>query len=149
MNANGSQSAYTVLIADDNRDTVETLSALVRFEGHQVIEAHCGAQALKQAQQLHPGVLVLDIGMPGRSGYEVASQIRREPWGQHAIRILRVVPHGRQRTRDRGWIRLPPYQADRSRCAARTVSIHKRIAEASQPNPQPVGLSHLEGRGHI
>ena len=45
MNANGSQSAYTVLIADDNRDTVETLSALVRFEGHQVIEAHCGAQA--------------------------------------------------------------------------------------------------------
>jgi CheY-like chemotaxis protein len=87
MNANGSQSAYTVLIADDNRDTVETLSALVRFEGHQVIEAHCGAQALKQAQQLHPGVLVLDIGMPGRSGYEVASQIRREPWGQHAILI--------------------------------------------------------------
>src|ERR1700722_241769 len=87
MNANGSQSAYTVLIADDNSDTVEMLSALVRIEGHQVIEAHCGAEALKQAQQLHRGGLVLDIGMPGLSGYEVASRIRREPWGQHAISI--------------------------------------------------------------
>jgi CheY-like chemotaxis protein len=87
MNLNGSQSGYTELIADDHRETVETLSALLLFEGHHVVEAHCGAEALEQSQQLHPRVLVLDIGMPGLSGYQVASQIRPESWGQHAILI--------------------------------------------------------------
>jgi CheY-like chemotaxis protein len=88
MNPNGLQSAtYTVLIADDNRDTVETLSALLRIKGHHVIEARCGAEALEQGQQWRPRVLILDIGMPGPDGYEVARRIRREPWGHQAILI--------------------------------------------------------------
>jgi CheY-like chemotaxis protein len=87
MNPNGFQSAYTVLVADDNRDTVQTLSALLRIEGHHVIEAHCGAEALERSQQWHPRVLVLDIGMPGLNGYQVASRIRGEPWGHEATLI--------------------------------------------------------------
>jgi CheY-like chemotaxis protein len=87
MNPNSFQSAYTVLVADDNRDTVETLSALLRLGPHHVIEAHCGTEALELGQQWHPRVLVLDIGMPGLSGYQVASRIRSEPWGHHVTII--------------------------------------------------------------
>jgi len=87
MNPNGTSSAYTVLVADDNRDTVESLSALLRIAGHHVIEAHCGAQALEQGQRWQPRVSVLDIGMPGINGYEVARLIRREPWGRESILI--------------------------------------------------------------
>jgi CheY-like chemotaxis protein len=87
MIPDGSQSPYTLLIADDNRDTVATLSALVRIKDHQVIEAHDGAQALEQGQRWKPRVLVRDIGMRGLSGYQLASRIRGEPWGHRATLI--------------------------------------------------------------
>jgi CheY-like chemotaxis protein len=107
---NGLQSVtYTVLIADDNRDTVETLSALLRMEGHHVIEAHCGAEALDQGQQWQPRVLVLDIGMPRLDGYEVARQVRREPWGHQAI----LIAHS-------GWCR----SEDRQRAVAAGFNYH-------------------------
>jgi CheY-like chemotaxis protein len=109
MNPNGFQSAYTVLVADDNRDTVQTLSALLRIEGHHVIEAHCGTEALEQAQQWHPRVLVLDIGMPGLNGYQVAGRIRTEPWGHQATMIAYS-----------GWCRMD----DRQRAVAAGFDYH-------------------------
>jgi CheY-like chemotaxis protein len=109
MNSNGLPSAYTVLVADDDRDTVETLSALLRIEGHHVIKAHCGAQALEQGQRWHPRVSVLDIGMLGINGYEVARRIRREPWGHKTILIAHT-----------GWCR----PEDRQRAAAAGFDHH-------------------------
>jgi CheY-like chemotaxis protein len=100
MTQNSVQSAtHTVLIADDNRDTVGTLSALLRMDDRHVIEARCGAEALEQGQQWHPRVLVLDIGMPRLDGYEVARRVRREPWGHQAI----LIAHS-------GWCRLEDMQ---------------------------------------
>jgi CheY-like chemotaxis protein len=100
MNRDRSPDAYTVLIADDDRDSLETLSALLRIEGHHVIEAACGTQALEQSQQLRPRVVVLDIGMPGLNGYEVAARIRQEPWG-HEATLIAYSGWGRAEDRDR------------------------------------------------
>ena len=70
-----------VLVADDNRDGAESLSMLLELAGHEVHLAHSGTQAWEVANKIRPDAAVLDIGMPGLSGYQVAERIRREPWG--------------------------------------------------------------------
>ena len=76
-----------VLLADDNVDAVEVLAELLRLEGHQVHVANNGELAATLAAQLRPQVLVLDIGMPGLNGYEVARHVRSQDWGRHALLI--------------------------------------------------------------
>ena len=70
-----------ILIADDNRDSAESLGMLLELSGHEVYLAHDGRSALELAAAKRPAVALLDIGMPGMDGYEVAASIRREPWG--------------------------------------------------------------------
>jgi signal transduction histidine kinase len=66
-----------ILIADDNRDSAETLAALLRMEGHEVKSVHDGPVALSVFGELKPDVALLDIGMPGLTGYEVARKLRQ------------------------------------------------------------------------
>ncbi|AKJ30384.1 GAF domain-containing protein [Caldimonas brevitalea] len=84
-----------VLVADDNRDAAETLSAFLQMQGHDVRTAYDGQQALAVAQEFRPEVCLLDIGMPRLNGFQVASRLRethaRPPvmialtgWGQEA-----------------------------------------------------------------
>lgn len=80
-------STRTVLLADDNRDAVDVLAELLRLDGHLVHTANDGLQAVKLAAQLQPDVLVLDIGMPGMNGYEVARHVRAQPWGSRPLLI--------------------------------------------------------------
>jgi PAS domain S-box-containing protein len=70
-----------VLIADDNPDGAEILGMLLQSSGHTVHVANDGAAALELAARIKPDIAVLDIGMPGLSGYEVAKRIRCEAWG--------------------------------------------------------------------
>ena len=76
-----------VLLADDNADAVEVLAELLRLEGHQVQVAGDGQAAAQMAGELRPDVLVLDIGMPGLNGYEVARQVRAQDWGSDALLV--------------------------------------------------------------
>ena len=67
-----------ILVVDDNRDSVITLSAVLRDEGHDLRSAYDGAQALAAAREFQPEAVLLDIAMPGgTSGWEVARQIRK------------------------------------------------------------------------
>jgi PAS domain S-box-containing protein len=84
-----------VLIADDNRDGAESLAMILELAGHEVLTAHTGPEALQMAAQHRPQVAILDIGMPGMSGYEVAQQIRREAWGVH-MRLIAVTGWGQE-----------------------------------------------------
>jgi PAS domain S-box-containing protein len=68
-----------VLVADDNRDAAEALSVLLEVGGHTVRIAHDGDAALSLAEQFRPDIAFLDIGMPGRNGYEVAQALRDIP----------------------------------------------------------------------
>jgi signal transduction histidine kinase/CheY-like chemotaxis protein len=65
-----------VLVADDNRDAAESLAALLELQGHQVTLAFDGADALMAWERDQPDVCLLDIGMPYRTGNEVAAEIR-------------------------------------------------------------------------
>jgi signal transduction histidine kinase/CheY-like chemotaxis protein len=67
-----------ILIADDNKDSVESLSVLLAASGCQVDTAYNGAEALESARNLRPDVALLDIDMPLLDGYEVARRIREQ-----------------------------------------------------------------------
>jgi PAS domain S-box-containing protein len=92
--------ARRVLIADDNRDAADSLGMLLGLAGHEVRVAHSGQTALSLAQVFRPDTALLDIGMPDLSGYEVARQLRREPWGI-GIRLIALTGWGQTDDRRR------------------------------------------------
>jgi CheY-like chemotaxis protein len=67
-----------ILIADDNIDLVSTLSILLKLVGFEVESVHNGHDAVTAAQNRRPDVLLLDIGLPGIDGYQVARQFRSD-----------------------------------------------------------------------
>jgi CheY-like chemotaxis protein len=85
-----------VLVADDNRDAADSLSRVLELFGHEVRVAYDGASAVRIGEEFRPRVAVLDIAMPGGSGYEVARAIRKHDrkvtlvaltgWGQETDR---------------------------------------------------------------
>ena len=72
-----------VLVADDNVDAAKTIMALLAFCGHEVDVVHDGRRAVDRAQSGAYDLAILDIGMPGLDGYEVASALRANPACRH------------------------------------------------------------------
>ncbi len=66
-----------VLVADDCADTRESLAELLRAAGHEVCTAADGNDAVSRAVACVPNALLLDLSMPGRTGYEVAERVHR------------------------------------------------------------------------
>lgn len=83
-----------VLVADDNQDAANNLAASLRLDGHEVFVAYDGRRALELADEHRPEIAVLDIGMPKRNGYDVATEIRERPWATDA-RLIAVSGWGR------------------------------------------------------
>jgi CheY-like chemotaxis protein len=83
----GSAGGCRVLVVDDNRDAAETTGMFLELAGHQVKAVGDGYQALASAPVYAPDVVVLDIGLPGLDGYEVARRLRRLPQTEHALLI--------------------------------------------------------------
>ena len=95
-----------VLIADDLRDSADSLALLLDAMGHEVHVAYDGAEALQQIEALRPEVALLDLGMPKLSGYEVCRRIRDLPWGGGLTLIAQSgwgQEEDRRRTRDAGF----------------------------------------------
>ena len=67
-----------VLVVEDDQDIAETLSLLLEVAGHQVAIVHDGASALAKLKVFEPDVMLLDIGLPGMDGYELAKHIRKQ-----------------------------------------------------------------------
>jgi len=100
------RNARRVLVADDNIDALDGLAMLVEIGGHETQKARDGMQALALAGEWRPDLALLDIGMPGLDGYEVARRIRVESWGDD-IMLVAVSGWGqaedRQRAADAGF----------------------------------------------
>ncbi|HYE36139.1 chemotaxis protein CheB [Methylocaldum sp.] len=68
-----------ILVVDDNADTAESTALLLQLEGHEVQTAYDGPDAVEAAKTFHPQIVLLDIGLPGLDGYEVARRLRALP----------------------------------------------------------------------
>ncbi len=76
-----------LLVVDDNRDAAESMSMLLQMWGHEVVFAYDGPSALETAEQWQPEAVILDIGLPGMNGYEVAARLRELPHARKAVLI--------------------------------------------------------------
>ena len=89
-----------VLVVDDNVDAAETLGLMLEMEGHQVRVAFEATQALEIARVFRPDIALLDIGMPGMDGYELAARMRAAPETRHTF-LIAVTGYGQAEDRDR------------------------------------------------
>ena len=91
--------ALRVLIVDDNQDAAESLAILLRLAGCDVRTAHDGLEAVGAAAVFRPDVAILDLGLPGLNGYEVARRIRKEQGT--GVRLIAVTGWGQDEDRRR------------------------------------------------
>jgi len=89
-----------ILIVDDNEDGASSLSMLLNLNGHETVTANDGKEALDAFEQIRPDMAILDIGLPGMSGFELARRIRDLPFGKDAV-LVAVTGWGQQDDRDR------------------------------------------------
>jgi PAS domain S-box-containing protein len=81
------QAERTILLVDDNQDAIDCLSIVFQIAGYRVLTAYNGPDGLAAGAKEKPHIVILDIGMPKMSGYEVASRMRNEDWGRQALLI--------------------------------------------------------------
>jgi CheY-like chemotaxis protein/nitrogen-specific signal transduction histidine kinase len=95
-----------LLVADDLKDSADSMAALLQALGHEVVTAYSGEEALSAAEKYRPEIILLDIGMPLMNGHEVCRRIRAEAWG-HEMLLVAVTGWGqesdRQLTREAGF----------------------------------------------
>ena len=72
------QKQLRVLVVDDNVDTVETLVTLLEMNGYKATKVHDGLEVVEAARRFSPDVILLDVGLPGLNGYQVATLLREE-----------------------------------------------------------------------
>ena len=95
-----------ILVVDDNRDAAETLAMVLRLNGGEVETAHDGRQAVEAAERFRPHMVLLDLGMPGMNGLEVARTIRAQPWGSTVTLVAQTgwgQEEDRRRTTEAGF----------------------------------------------
>ena len=92
-----------ILVADDDRDQVTTLAALLIDEGHEVREVYRGSEITRMAREFDPDVALIDISMPGMNGYDAARELRQE-FGK--VRPMLIAITGWKQSSDRILARL-------------------------------------------
>ena len=90
----------SVLVVDDNQDTAVALTELLQMSGYDVRAAHDGLEALSTARSYRPQVILLDIGLPGMDGYQVAENLRRDEILKE-VYIVAITGYGEEQARIR------------------------------------------------
>jgi PAS domain S-box-containing protein len=89
-----------VLVVEDNASVVAMTAALLRTWGHQVFTAHDGPEALRVFDAQRPEIVLLDIGLPGMTGYDIARELRKKSGGEGAL-LVALTGYGQQQDRNR------------------------------------------------
>ena len=88
-----------ILVVDDNEPAAQMLALLITMSGHQVRTASDGEEALQQAAEFRPNVVIMDLGMPNMNGYEAARHLRQR-WGQ-SIKLIALTGWGQEEDKRR------------------------------------------------
>ncbi|HYE73079.1 MAG TPA: response regulator [Blastocatellia bacterium] len=101
--SNGKQdktSSFKVLVVDDNADAAESLVFFLSLHGHETRVAYSGPETLQVAREFQPQVVLLDIGLPGMDGYEVAQHLRNDSSSKKTI-LIAITGYGQPEDRER------------------------------------------------
>ena len=90
-----------VLVVDDDVAVAESTAMLLRLEGHEIRCANSGEAALRLCREFQPEAVLLDIGLPGQDGYEIAREIRSLPGGAE-LKLIAVSGYGHEAAVARG-----------------------------------------------
>lgn len=101
--AAGAAAPASILVADDNIDAGESVAMLLQMRGHQTTTATDGSSAFALAASVRPQIMLLDIGMPGMTGYEVARRVRQEAWGRKMF-LIAATGWGQEEDRQKAMI---------------------------------------------
>jgi CheY-like chemotaxis protein len=96
--ATAREGALRILIVDDNEDAADTLAMLLEASGHQVLVEHAPEQAIVRAHEAGPQVCLLDLGLPGMDGAELARRLRAQPETAQAM-LVAVTGYGQDSDR--------------------------------------------------
>ena len=95
-----------ILVVDDNVDAAESAGEILRLLGNEVSVVHDGLAAVSAVAEWHPEVVLLDIGLPGIDGYEVARRVRQTDYGKKVMLVALTgwgQDQDKQRTSDSGF----------------------------------------------
>jgi CheY-like chemotaxis protein len=95
-----SHESRRLMVVDDNEDAANSLSMLLRLQGHAVRVLHGGEAALEAVREESPEVVLLDLGMPGMDGYETARRMRTLPGGDRIV-LVALTGWGQEQDRRR------------------------------------------------
>jgi CheY-like chemotaxis protein/two-component sensor histidine kinase len=98
--ARGGFGGRKILVIDDNIDTALGMARLLGLNGHELKTAHSGPEGIDAARAFHPDVILLDIGLPGMDGYEVARRLKEERELADVL-IIAVTGYGQDEDRKR------------------------------------------------
>jgi CheY-like chemotaxis protein len=90
-----------VLVVDDDPAVVDSMAVLLQLEGHEVRAAASGEAALALARSFRPRVVLLDIGLQGMDGYQVARQLRAQQTADEKLCLVAVTGYGHEEARAR------------------------------------------------
>jgi CheY-like chemotaxis protein len=90
-----------ILVVEDNADGREMLRMMLALQGHDVDEAGDGESAIRKALELRPCVAIIDIGLPGIDGYEVAARMRAADAGLADMQLIALTGYGTEQDRRR------------------------------------------------
>jgi len=125
-----------ILIADDEPSIVAALNFLLQSNGYEVHVAHNGEEALELVEKCKPDLVLLDVMMPVRSGYEVCQRIRERAGGRH-VKIIILSAKGRDAEVNRG-IAMGADVYVTKPFATRELMTTIRQLLAQDPKPGPV-----------
>lgn len=94
--------ALRILIVDDNEDAAQSLAELLQLHGYEVRAASTASAALEASEKYPFDVVVLDIGLPDRDGYQLARDLRANPEGGRYL-LIAVTGYGQEEDRRRSW----------------------------------------------
>lgn len=80
----------TILVVDDNHDNVEIIKQYLEMRGYPIVTAHGGDEALALYESARPAIVLLDVMMPGRDGWEVCRIMKQHPTLGRTVRIVMV-----------------------------------------------------------
>jgi signal transduction histidine kinase/ActR/RegA family two-component response regulator len=121
-----------VLLIEDNPDAAESLAMLLELHGHRVRAVHDGVAALVAARASVPDVMLVDIGLPGMNGYEVARRVREDPQLEGVV-LVALTGYGREEDKQQAMAAGFDYHLVKPVNPQALHALVARIAEADEP----------------